>query len=83
MRKVTVVFEVEDEEAFREVYDRHLEGHTLCGAFPRLFAVGDVVTGAVEIIESLADIEIEDDTADLSTLAREAALYMDRVNAFD
>jgi hypothetical protein len=83
MRKVTVVFEIEDEEAFREVYGRHLEGDLLCGAFPILIAVGDVVTGAIEIIESVADLDAASTVGEVSTLAHEASLYMDRVNAFD
>jgi hypothetical protein len=53
----TVVFEVKDRQAFKAIYDAHLSGEQIMGAYPRILAHGDQVTTPGEIVDGLSRLD--------------------------
>lgn len=75
-RYVTVVFEVRDTEAFKDIYQSHMQGQELLGAYPEIIARGDAVTVPGEITDRLHQLDsdgfqMQNSESDDRTLLRE------------
>lgn len=57
--KMTVVFEVKDREAMKQLYEAHKAGSLICGMSPNILAWGDCITTPDEIIGGLLEVDVE------------------------
>ncbi len=67
--KITVVFEVKDRGAMKQLYEAHKSGTTVCGLSPNIIAWGDQLTTPGEMLDGLVELDPDyPDKRELKTL---------------
>lgn len=67
--KMTVVFDVKDRDAMKQLYEAHKSGTAVCGMLPSIIAWGDQITIPGDIVEGLLEIDPQyPDTKELKEL---------------
>lgn len=54
---MTVVFEVKDRDAMKQLYEAHKSGTTVCGLSPNIIAWGDQLTVPSELVDGLIELD--------------------------
>ncbi len=54
---MTVVFQVKDLDAVKQLYEAHKNGTLICGMIPEIISWGDQLTTPSEIIDGLIEID--------------------------
>jgi hypothetical protein len=56
-KKLTVVFDIVDEQSMHELYDAHMKGTAICGLRPTCIAKGDCVHPTEDIVAAILDLD--------------------------
>ena len=56
-KKLTVVFEIKDDTARKQLWEAHKSGALVCGMSPNIIARGDQVTIPSEILSGLLEVD--------------------------
>lgn len=54
---MTVVFEVKDKDAMRQLWEAHKSGTLVCGMSPNILSWGDQITAPGDIVDRLINID--------------------------
>jgi ATP-dependent Clp protease adapter protein ClpS len=57
-RLLTVVFEIKDDTARKQLWDAHKDGTLVCGMAPNIIAWGDQVSVPSDILSGLLELDV-------------------------